>query len=62
MNAWAKPTLFALDTETTSQDPMRADLVGFSFALEPDEAFYIPCGHRYWAPRAASPHGSSANR
>jgi len=38
---------FALDTETTSQDPMRAELVGLSFALRPDEAFYVPCAHNY---------------
>ncbi len=38
---------FAVDTETTSQDPMRAELVGVSFAVRPHEAFYIPCGHRY---------------
>jgi len=38
---------FALDTETTSQDPMKAKLVGLSFSMEPDAAFYIPCGHEY---------------
>ncbi|PID39634.1 MAG: DNA polymerase I [Proteobacteria bacterium] len=38
---------FALDTETTSQDPMQARLVGFSFSLEPGEAWYIPVGHNY---------------
>jgi DNA polymerase-1 len=38
---------FAVDTETTSEDPMRAELVGLSFASKPDEAFYIPCGHVY---------------
>jgi DNA polymerase I len=38
---------FALDTETTSKDPMLAELVGFSFALTPHEAFYIPCAHEY---------------
>jgi DNA polymerase-1 len=38
---------FSLDTETTSQNPMAAALVGISVALEPFEAFYIPCGHRY---------------
>jgi DNA polymerase-1 len=38
---------FALDTETTSVNPMQAELVGISVALEADEAFYIPCGHRY---------------
>jgi DNA polymerase-1 len=36
-----------LDTETTSLDPTRADRVGLSFAVEPDEAFYVPLGHRY---------------
>jgi DNA polymerase-1 len=39
--------IFALDTETTSQDPMKARLVGLSFALQANEAFYIPCGHDY---------------
>jgi DNA polymerase-1 len=44
--------IFALDTETTSQNPIKADLVGLSFALQADEAFYIPCGHDYLgAPR-----------
>jgi DNA polymerase-1 len=38
---------FALDTETTSQDPMQARLVGLSFCLVPAEAFYIPMGHNY---------------
>jgi len=38
---------FALDTETTSQDPMQARLVGLSFSLVPAEAFYIPMGHNY---------------
>ena len=43
----AKAKIIAVDTETTSQDPMRAELVGLSFALTPNEAWYIPCGHRY---------------
>ncbi len=38
---------FAIDTETTSQNPMAATLVGISMALKPFEAYYIPCGHRY---------------
>ncbi|MBC8394008.1 MAG: DNA polymerase I [Deltaproteobacteria bacterium] len=38
---------FALDTETTSEDPMKAALVGLSFSLKPDAAFYIPCVHDY---------------
>jgi DNA polymerase-1 len=39
--------IFALDTETTSTNPMLADLVGLSFAVQPHEAFYIPCRHNY---------------
>jgi len=39
--------LFAIDTETTSVDPMVAELVGLSFAVTPGTAFYIPCAHRY---------------
>ncbi len=38
--------LVAFDTETTSLDPMQADLVGVSLALEPGRACYIPLGHR----------------
>lgn len=36
----------SLDTETTSTDPVRADLVGISIAIEPGEAFYLPIAHR----------------
>lgn len=39
--------LFAFDTETTSLDPLRAELVGLSFAVEPGEAAYVPVAHRY---------------
>ncbi|WP_081095516.1 5'-3' exonuclease H3TH domain-containing protein [Erythrobacter donghaensis] len=35
----------AVDTETTSLDAMRADLVGVSLALGPNDACYIPLGH-----------------
>ncbi len=38
---------FAIDTETTSLDPMRARLVGLSFSLAAAEAWYIPVGHNY---------------
>ncbi|MGI9478771.1 MAG: DNA polymerase I, partial [Hyphomicrobiaceae bacterium] len=37
---------FAFDTETTSLDAMRADLVGFSLATAPGRACYIPVGHK----------------
>ena len=36
----------AVDTETTSLDEMRAELVGISLALAPNEAAYIPLNHR----------------
>ncbi|HWD49570.1 MAG TPA: DNA polymerase I [Rhizomicrobium sp.] len=35
-----------VDTETTSLDPMTASLCGVSLAVAPNEACYIPCGHR----------------
>ncbi|MDZ4137735.1 MAG: DNA polymerase I [Erythrobacter sp.] len=35
----------AVDTETTSLDSMRADLVGVSLALGPNDACYIPLAH-----------------
>lgn len=38
---------FAIDTETTSQDPMRAELVGISLASTPHQAVYIPLAHLY---------------
>ncbi|MEN8728190.1 MAG: DNA polymerase I, partial [Desulfuromonadales bacterium] len=38
---------FAFDTETTSLDAMRAELVGLSFAVTAGEAWYIPVGHHY---------------
>jgi DNA polymerase I len=51
LDAWlerlARAELAALDTETTSLDPMRARLVGLSFAVEPGSAAYVPLAHRY---------------
>jgi DNA polymerase-1 len=38
---------FAVDTETTSEDPMRAELVGISLSTKPHDGYYIPVGHRY---------------
>jgi DNA polymerase-1 len=37
--------LVGVDTETSSLDAMRADLVGFSLALEPGLACYVPLAH-----------------
>ena len=36
----------AFDTETTSLDAERADLVGFSLSVRPGEACYVPLAHR----------------
>jgi DNA polymerase-1 len=45
--ALKKSEHFAFDTETTGLDPLRADLVGLSFAVTPGEAWYLPVSHRY---------------
>ena len=36
----------AFDTETSSLDSMRAELVGFSLSVVPGRACYVPLGHR----------------
>jgi DNA polymerase I len=49
LKAWIKRAheigVIAVDTETTSLDPMQAQLCGFSLALSPNEACYVPIGH-----------------
>ncbi len=42
-----KDTIVAFDTETTSLDTKAAKIVGFSFALNENEAYYAPIGHNY---------------
>ncbi|NVM57719.1 MAG: DNA polymerase I [Desulfobacterales bacterium] len=42
--------VFALDLETTAKDPMKASIVGISFAHRPNEAAYIPLRHRQGSP------------
>jgi DNA polymerase I len=39
--------LVAVDTETTSLDEMRAEIVGISLSVAPGEAAYIPVAHIY---------------
>jgi len=39
--------LVAFDTETDSLDPMRARIIGMSFAVEPGAAAYVPVAHDY---------------
>ena len=41
----AKSGRFAVDVETTSLDPISADLVGISLSFRPNEAYYIPVAH-----------------
>lgn len=38
--------VIAFDTETTSTNQMRADLVGISLAVDVNEGWYIPVGHQ----------------
>ncbi|MEN6555177.1 MAG: DNA polymerase I [Anaerolineaceae bacterium] len=42
----AKASRLAFDTETTSTDPMRAELVGISLAADPSIGYYFPLGHK----------------
>jgi DNA polymerase-1 len=47
----------AVDTETTSLDAMRAELVGVSMCIEAGRACYIPLGHKGQAARGALDFG-----
>lgn len=51
LNEWAHllktAEIISFDTETTSLDYMQAKLVGFSFAITPNEACYVPLAHDY---------------
>ena len=43
----AAAEVFAFDTETTSLEYMKAEIVGVSFAVEPGHAAYVPLAHDY---------------
>jgi DNA polymerase-1 len=47
MSELLESSVIALDTETTSINPMLASLVGLSFAIKPGHAFYVPVGHTH---------------
>ena len=53
--ARARLGMVAIDTETTSLDPMQATLCGFSLALAPNEACYVPLAHRQGGERRWRP-------
>ncbi|MFL6632822.1 MAG: DNA polymerase I [Massilia sp.] len=42
-----KAALTSVDTETTSLDPMTAEMVGISLSVEAGKGAYIPLAHRY---------------
>jgi DNA polymerase-1 len=45
VSALSSAESFAFDTETTSLNPMTAQIVGISIAAEPGKSSYIPVGH-----------------
>ncbi len=47
LNKLQESDAFAFDTETTSVNYMKADLVGLSFAIEVGKAAYVPLTHDY---------------
>jgi DNA polymerase-1 len=51
LDAWIarlrEAPIAALASETDSPDPMRARIVGLSFAVKPGEAAYVPVAHNY---------------
>jgi len=50
LDKWIKilseKSVIAVDTETSSLNPLEADLVGVSFSYAPNKACYIPLGHK----------------
>ena len=46
INTLEKKSLISIDTETSSLNPMEADLVGISVCYSPNEAYYIPLKHK----------------
>ncbi|MGJ8667999.1 MAG: DNA polymerase I [Oceanococcus sp.] len=50
-----KAKVFAVDTETDQLDPQQARLVGLSFAISADKAWYVPVAHDYLGAPAQLP-------
>ncbi len=51
----SKAELVCFDTETTSLDPMKAQIVGMSFSVEAGKASYLPLTHDYFDAPAQLP-------
>lgn len=47
LRALRETPVFAVDLETTSLNPLKAEIVGLSFSWREHEAFYVPVGHCY---------------
>jgi len=47
IDALEPDTLIAFDTETTGLDTKKDTMVGFSFCVAQDKAYYVPVGHSY---------------
>src|SRR5688500_20217494 len=41
-----KAKVISFDTETTSTEEMKAEIVGISLSIKEGEGYYIPTGHR----------------
>ena len=46
LNILNEQSVIAVDTETTSLNPLEANLVGISFSYAPNKACYIPLAHK----------------
>jgi len=47
LKALGNAPAFAIDLETTSLNPLEAEIVGLSFSFREHEAWYLPVGHCY---------------
>ncbi len=43
---FSRAECLTVDLETTSLDPVKADIVGISLCIDADRAYYLPVGHR----------------